>query len=88
MMIQGTQRPKYTILNGCQRTSRRAECATYFMEQETHETGSNDRVVDPNVPSSPKLLQPTELGQVDMRVELVGGRVSSCCCCRVKSHGE
>lgn len=25
-------------------------CTTYFVQQETHETGGDDRVLDPNVP--------------------------------------
>lgn len=48
------------------------------MQQETHETGSNDGVANPDVPSSPELLQPSELGEVDISVELLGRLVRSC----------
>ena len=56
------------------------------MHDEAHETRRDDRVVNPDIPRSPELLQPAERGQVDMRVKFVRSLVS---CCRrdVESHG-
>ena len=57
------------------------------MHYEAHETRRNDRVVNPDIPRSPELLQPAERGQVDMRVKLVSSLVN---CCRrrdIESHG-
>ena len=60
--------PKVYKLGACQRTPHNIKNATHLVKQETHETGSDDGVVDPNVPCSPELLQPAELGKVDIAV--------------------
>ena len=42
------------------------------MEQETHETGRDDRVAYPHVPRNPLRLNPVELGHVSVGVQHTG----------------
>ena len=61
MMIQGTQRPKYTIWWGSRRWGRNIgehETHTDLMEEETGKSGGNDRVTDQEVPADPLSLDP------------------------------
>lgn len=42
---------------------------TDLMKKETHQTRRNDRVVNPQVPSSPLKLQPVELGEIGVGIK-------------------
>lgn len=46
------------------------------MEQETHEARCNDWVVNPDVPSSPHLLKPTEFREINVCIELLSSSLS------------
>lgn len=43
--------------------------ATYLVKKETHQTSSNDWIVNPKIPSSPLQLQPIEFGKVSAGVK-------------------
>lgn len=43
------------------------------MKKETHETSGNNRIANPNIPSSPLLLEPIERRKIGAQVELLCG---------------
>lgn len=49
------------------------------MKKEAHETGGNNGIANPNVPSSPLLLEPVERRKVSAMVELFWVEASSRC---------
>ena len=52
----------------------------HLMHQKAHETRRDNRIVEPDVPSHPLLLEPVEPGNIDVCVEAIRQRNRSIVC--------